>query len=342
MNIKNWTVTTQRIKNKGDGLAEYASYLVSQKHQNHRETNIIPISGSFNSFVNNTIKETLEFDKNNKKGGRKVESYAQSFNFILPSPHKPSTESWQKIANDLLKIIHQELEIKAEYKKFGSACFLNVHDQTNPHLNMLIPRIFDNERLADLDRKNVLAKLKLQFNQSVLKHCEIDHTHHKPLRKNTGRRKNKQLYEYENAKKVIEEGETSKEELHKIKIETERKTNELKELQKESDIKLRDLAVKEKELIKKEEKVNVFFRFYKKFKTALWGFVNGVKDDSVLDTMVHRKDLEEVTKDIAEHKLISDEDAKLIEDTAALALDDLSTVKAFEKPNISSRFRTKP
>ena len=112
MNIKNWTVTTQRIKNKGDGLAEYASYLVSQKHQNHRETNIIPISGSFNSFVNNTIKETLEFDKNNKKGGRKVESYAQSFNFILPPPHKPTISQWENITKDLLVTLCNELNIK--------------------------------------------------------------------------------------------------------------------------------------------------------------------------------------------------------------------------------------
>lgn len=342
MSIKNWTVTTQRIKNKGDGLAEYASYLVSQKHQNHRETNIIPISGGFNSFVHNTIKGTFEFDKNNTKGGRKVESYAQSFNFILPPPHRPSKEQWEKIANDLLKLVHQEMHIKAEYKKFGSACFLNVHDQANPHLNMLIPRIFDNERLADLDRKNILAKLKLQFNQSVLKHCEIDYTHHKPLRTNIGRRKNKQLYEYENAKKTIEESKAEKEELHKIKVETEKKTNELKELQKESDIKLRALAIIEKELTIKEDKVNIFYRAYEKFKKAIFGFVRSVKSDSVLDTMVYRNDLEEITQSIAENSSISDEDAKLIEDIAIDKLDELSKSKNFERPKISSRFRQKP
>ncbi len=342
MSIKNWTVTTQRVKSKSEGLSEYASYLVDSKHKNHKNTTIIPLfKFDVNSFLNDTISEAIEFDSNNKKGGRKVESYAQSFNFILPPPHKPSVEQWQNITKDLLLTICKELNIN-EKTKFAKACFANVHDQSNPHLNMLVPRIFDGERLADLDRKNVLAKLKLQFNQSVMKHCEIDHTHHKPLRTNTGRRKNKQLYEYENAKKAIEESKAEKEELHKIKVETEKKTNELKELQRESDIKLRALEIIEKELTVKEDKVNIFYRAYEKFKKAIFGFVRSVKSDSVLDTMVYRNDLEEVSQSIAENKLISDEDAKLIEDIATEKLDELSKSKHFERPKISSRFRQKP
>lgn len=338
MSIKNWIVTTERVKNKDTGLSEYTSYLVSQKHQNHRETEIIPISGHFNAFINNTIKETLEFDGKNKKGGRKVESYAQSFNFILPPPHKPSKENWEKIANDLLKVIHQELNIKADYKKFGASCFLNIHDQANPHLNMLIPRIFDGQRLADLDRKNVLAKLKLQFNQSVLKHCQIDHEKHNPLRKNVGKRKTKQQYDYENSKKMIEKNEFQIEEIHKMKIEAKKLENELIKIQKENDIDLRNLAIKEKELIIKEEKINVFFRAYNKFKKSLFGFIDSVKKENVLDRMVYKTDLEEVSQEIAENQLISDEDAKLVEDIANVELDELKKTNDFEKPSISSRF----
>ena len=40
MSIKNWTVTTQRVKKKSEGLSEYASYLVRQKHENHKNTEI--------------------------------------------------------------------------------------------------------------------------------------------------------------------------------------------------------------------------------------------------------------------------------------------------------------
>ena len=201
MSIKNWTVTTQRVKKKSEGLSEYASYLISQKHENHKNTEIYALFNSdHNKFLNDTINEVLDFDAKNKKGGRKVESFAQSFNFILPPPHKPTPEQWQKIARDIVETIHTELSISSDLTTFGRSCFINVHDQANPHLNMLIPRIFEGQRLADLDRKNVLAKVKLQFNKSVLKHCNIDHTHHKPLRVNTGRRKNAQHYAYDKAK----------------------------------------------------------------------------------------------------------------------------------------------
>ena len=89
MSIKNWTVTTQRVKKKSEGLSEYASYLISQKHENHKNTEIYALFNSeHNKFLNDTINEVLDFDAKNKKGGRKVESFAQSFNFILPPPHK--------------------------------------------------------------------------------------------------------------------------------------------------------------------------------------------------------------------------------------------------------------
>lgn len=343
MSIKNWIVTTERVKNKDYGLSEYASYLVSQKHQNHRETEIFPIFGNFNTFINSTIQQTLEFDKNNKKGGRKVESYAQSFNFILPPPHKPTLEQWKKISVDLMKVVHTEMKIKSNINEFGNACFLNLHDQKNPHLNMLIPRIFKNERLADLDRKNVLAKLKLQFNQSVLKHCQIDHEKHNPLRKNVGRRKTKQQYDYENSKKMVEKNEFQIEEIHKMKIEAKNLENKLIKIQKENDIETRNLAIKEKELIIKEEKINVFFRAYERFKKSLFGFVDSVKKDNVLDRMVYKTDLEEVSQEIAENQLISDEDAKLVEDIANISLDELKKTNDFEKPKIFSRlFKKKP
>lgn len=335
MSIKNWTVTTQRIKNKSEGLSEYTSYLVSLKHENHKNTQILQIfSMDYNRFLNNTINETIEFDSKNKKGGRKVESYAQSFNFILPPPHKPTPEQWKKIGIDLVNTIHKELNIKSEVNNFGNACFINVHDQANPHLNMLVPRIFQGERLADLDRKNVLAKLKLQFNQSVMKHCEIDHTHHNPLRVNTGRRKNKQRYEHSRALEAAESASKA--------------TVEAQEAQKSATVIIKELEVKELQLDKEKlqlekdkEKLSFFIRTFRKVKQDLMNWYNSVKEDLYLETMVNRQELEESANSIIKNNEINDEDALLVETVVSDFVEKLD--KEHEnliKPEISSR-RTK-
>ena len=321
MSIKNWTVTTQRVKNKSEGLSEYASYLVSKKHKNHKNTEIVSMfTTDFNSFLNKTINETIEFDSKNKKGGRKVESYAQSFNFILPKPHKPTSDQWKKIAIDLVQTIHKELDIKEDVSKFGNACFINLHDQANPHLNMLVPRIFSSERLADLDRKNVLAKLKLQFNQSVLKHCEIDHTHHKPLRSNQGARKSAQRYAYDKAK---EEAENA------LKLITE-----ASEAQSQAVLATKKLEVQ-------KSQISILFNAYNKFKNSLIKWIKSAKEELTLDTMINRQDLEKSANFIINSKLVSDEDAILIEKTVLNEFEELEKngVKT-EKPSISSR-RTK-
>ena len=336
MSIKNWTVTTERVKNKSKGLSEYTSYLVSSKHENHKNTQILQIFNmDYNRFLNNTINETIEFDSKNKKGGRKVESYAQSFNFILPPPHKPTPEQWKKIGVDLVNTIHKELNIKSEVKNFGNACFINVHDQANPHLNMLVPRIFEGERLADLDRKNVLAKLKLQFNQSVLKHCEIDHTHHNPLRVNTGRRKNKQRYEYNKAQQAVDTA---------VKA-----TAEAQEAEKSASVRFKELEVKELQLEneklqleKDKEKLSFFIRAFRKVKVDLISWYNSIKEDLHLETMINRQEVEKSANSVINNKEVSDEDALLVETIVCEFVDKLDKEqKDFVKPEISSR-RTKP
>lgn len=327
MSLKNWTVTTERVKKKSEGLSEYTSYLVSSKHKNHKNTTIIPLFKiDYNNFLNKTISETIEFDSKNKKGGRKVESYAQSFNFILPPPHKPTKEQWENITKDLLITLCKELNID-EKTKFGKSCFMNIHDQSNPHLNLLVPRIFNGERLADLDRKNVLAKLKLQFNQSVMKHCEIDHTHYKPLRVNTGPRKTKQRYEHGEALEAAKSASKA--------------TTEAREAQIAADVRIKELEIKADELEKEKIKLSFFIRVYQKVKIDVMNWFNSVKSELPLETMVHRQELEESANSIIDNEEFDDEDALLIE----MAVFDV--VKKLEnehedlvKPQISSR-RTK-
>lgn len=313
MSIKNWTVTTQRVKKKSEGLSEYASYLVSQKHENHKNTEIYALFNSeHNSFINNTIKETIEFDAKNKKGGRKVESFAQSFNFILPPPHKPTPQQWQKIARDIVETIHTELSISSDLTTFGRSCFINVHDQANPHLNMLIPRIFEGQRLADLDRKNVLAKVKLQFNKSVLKHCNIDHTHHKPLRVNTGRRKSAQGYAYAKAK---EEAQNALNRISDANIATAgadvaQKTAEIKI--KAADNALKELEIESLELDLKKNRLTFFVRVFNEFRESLTKWAEGIRSELTLDTLVNRQDVERTANKIVESNAVDDENADLV------------------------------
>lgn len=313
MSIKNWTVTTQRVKKKSEGLSEYASYLVSQKHENHKNTEIYALFNSeHNKFLNDTINEVLDFDAKNKKGGRKVESFAQSFNFILPPPHKPTPEQWQKIARDLVETIHTELSIKSDLTSFGRSCFINVHDQANPHLNMLIPRIFQGERLADLDRKNVLAKVKLQFNKSVLKHCNIDHTNHKPLRVNVGRRKTAQGYAYAKAK---EEAQNALNRISDANIATAgadvaQKTAEIKI--KAADNALKELEIESLELDLKKNRLTFFVRVFNEFRESLTKWAEGIRSELTLDTLVNRQDVERTANKIVESKAVDDENADLV------------------------------
>ncbi|MBD8239280.1 hypothetical protein SOM46_23340 [Pseudomonas fluorescens] len=314
MTIKNWTVTTERVKNKDVGLSEYASYLASAKHKNHKNTTIYTLFNSdVNTFLNNTIQETITFDAKNKKGGRKVESFAQSFNFILPPPHKPTPDEWKKIAKELVNTIHKELEIKEDVNQFGRACFLNIHDQANPHLNLLVPRIFSGQRLADLDRKNVLAKLKLQFNQSVLKHCNIDHTHHNPLRTNVGRRKTAQRHEYDKAK---EEAQNAS----KLVFEAQNSSAMAVLAQKETETKLKELEVKEIELDNKRSqimlekaKLNFIVKAFNDFKSSLIRWVNSVRNDSTLDILINRQEVEEKANRITESDNADESDVLLVD-----------------------------
>lgn len=336
MSIKNWIVTTERVKNKSAGLSEYTSYLISSKHKNHKNTEIYSLFNSeHNKFITNAINETLDFDAKNKKGGRKVESLAQSFNFILPPPHKPTKEQWQDIGFELLKTVHSELQIKGDFIKFVRSCFVNVHDQANPHINMLIPRIYNGERLADLDRKNVLAKVKLQFNKSVLEHCNIDHTQHNPLRVNVGRRKSAQGYAYEKAK---EEAQNALKRIAEANIAVA----DADVAQKNAEVKIKALEVESLELDVKKNKLSFFIRAFKEFRINLTAWVDSIRRETPLDARLNKEKLEKTANKIVESKDVDDENADLVvnlidEQTKKLEKDNFEV----SKPQVRRRIKPK-
>ncbi len=189
--IKNWTVISQRVKERQDGLVTYSKYLLDEKHKNHskNETRIVPLHGKMNEFVKSAICETLDFDMSNKKGGRKVESYAQSFVLSLPDTvQKPTDEQWKRISGDIIRAAHKHLKPDEPVNDFGRKCFSNLHDQDNPHMNLLIPRIYKGERLDKLDKKGMILAMKQAFNASVMKHCNINYDNFKPEKPGRGKR----------------------------------------------------------------------------------------------------------------------------------------------------------
>jgi len=140
MTIKNWFVRSERIKDKHGGLIKYGKYLVNMEHANHKNTeSIIHVYGNIENFIRTCSNEAVSLDLENsqKKGGRPVQSYAQSFVFSLPpSVVKPTPDEWKSITSDILKELAKKLDI--DINDFKGRVFANVHDQDNPHLNLVV------------------------------------------------------------------------------------------------------------------------------------------------------------------------------------------------------------
>ena len=222
--IKNFTVVAQSIKKKEDGLIAYVKYLTDGNVPSHKNTTIYPVfknvADNGTKFLDETILEVAKANK--ASSGREYSNYAQSFDFVLPKTIKPTPEQWKSITRDIIKVIHQELfmqepepipdpetgKIKKNLNfkgsipaanKFVEKTFCIIHDQKNPHLNLLIPTIYDGERLQRLDRKRLTNEIKKQFNLSVLNHCKMDYKAYKPENVKLGRRKPRDQYLAEKA-----------------------------------------------------------------------------------------------------------------------------------------------
>lgn len=230
--IKNFTVVAQSVKNKGDGLIAYVNYLTDKNVPSHKNTEIYPVFDGACDDPDKFLKATLlEITKANKaNAGREYSNYAQSFDFVLPKTIKPTPEQWKSITKDILRTVHKELflqepepEPDAETGKikknlnfkgsiptaqqFSVKTFCIIHDQKNPHLNMLIPTVYDGERLQRVDRKRLTNEIKKQFNLSVLNHCKMDYKAYKPENVKLGRRKPRNQYLAEKAAKAAEQAQ---------------------------------------------------------------------------------------------------------------------------------------
>lgn len=206
MTIKNWFVRSERIKDKHGGLIKYGKYLVNMEHANHKNTeSIIPVYGNIENFIRTCSNEAVSLDLENsqKKGGRPVQSYAQSFVFSLPpSVVKPTQDEWKSITSDILKELAKKLDI--DINDFKGRVFANVHDQDNPHLNLVVSRVVQGKTLKALDQKGTIGVAKKAFNAASLARCGLDVSAYEPLQTNTGPHLAKWQLLQKNSEKALE------------------------------------------------------------------------------------------------------------------------------------------
>ena len=339
MSLKNFTVTTQRVKGRSDGLIQYVNYLNNDKAPSHKNTEIINIGVPYDKFLTSTIINTLDFDNNNKKGGRKVESLAQSFDFILPPKvGKPSTEQWKLICKDLLLKTKSTLEIEGGAMDFAKSCYSNIHNQENPHLNLLIPRIYNGKRLHALDQKKVLGELKKEFNRSVMQHCSIDYKAYKPDQQNVGKRRKK--WQLEQVQSIKAKEELADERLllaqekldvaelidHSQVMQERAETSQIKAQEATAQAKLAEADAARKISLLEEMK-NIF----NNFKSSINDWIKGIKNKDELLEDIALNDVVASVKTAQKHESYDETIENLMFNTIEIAEDET------KKPEISKK-----
>lgn len=204
--IKNWTITSESIKGKQGGLIGYIAYLNDPKHPNHKNTEIKPIFApqreQENIFIKKCCEEVLDLNLKNqkaKKGGSPIQSYAVGFDLVLPpGTVQPTQEQWKKIAQDTFRTAKANLDGTLTQEHV----YMNIHDQANPHLNLVISKVIDGKRERKVDQKAFLHELKQSFNKSVLEHCGVDYKEYVPDNVELGKRKKRWQYDIDQIKKA--------------------------------------------------------------------------------------------------------------------------------------------
>lgn len=230
----NFTVKAQALKDGVSGLTNYASYLQSNKPTSHENTeilNLFPKHPNYKEFCDKTIMNVLGVQENNTKGGRAFNSYGTSFVCSLPpTVKKPTEKEWQEIAKQIVISIHKELFKQDEpglvtktgkpkkdlrytgeiptIKDFAKSLMVNVHNQANPHLNIIIPAVYGGERLKRADQPATLFSIKNTFTKQALLVAGIDYDAYEPKERNVGKQSKWQM---EQKKAIQAKGEALKE-----------------------------------------------------------------------------------------------------------------------------------
>lgn len=197
--IKNWTITTEATKHGTDGVMARERYLLAENHPNHRTTEaIISLFGSARTSQRIAmVGEQFRLIQHlNRKGGRRLSSYAMEYCLTLPKGHRPTPEQWKSMISDCCLAISNLLELKPEeLKQFKSQIRAVLHQQkqsgakgAGDHVHLILGKVINGKVLRVLQQKKCTALLKQAFNAAVLKHIGLDHKEYKPHEEDRGRR----------------------------------------------------------------------------------------------------------------------------------------------------------
>ena len=188
--IKNFFVRGEGVKNQSAGLSSYIAYLESEEHRDHKQTKIVSFGMSGKNFVRDVVAEVAssEHDRiSSRKGGRPMESYAQSFVLSLPrGTPEPTSEQWKRVAAGVIKDVAKFIGVEPKKLKF----FANVHNQDNPHLNIVFSKIVDGKNNRDMSRKAINVIIKNAFNREAYNQLNLDYKEYKPKKVKSGKRLN--------------------------------------------------------------------------------------------------------------------------------------------------------
>lgn len=70
---------------------------------------------------------------------------------------------------------------------------MNVHNQSNPHLNIIIPAVYGGERLKRADQPATLLAIKNTFSKQALLVAGIDYEKYEPKETNVGKQSKWQI-----------------------------------------------------------------------------------------------------------------------------------------------------
>lgn len=182
MGIKNWTVKAQGVTGGTRGMTAYGRYLEDANHRNHRDKTdaIIPIQGDWRELVMRQTGLMTRRNLDRPKGGRPVETLAQSFVVSFPPDLRPTPEQWAKIASAAITGLSRGLPEGQELVR--ADIFANVHDNpNNPHLNIVVGKLAPNGDIRKaITQKAALHRLKLAVNEAVLRVMGVSNENYEP------------------------------------------------------------------------------------------------------------------------------------------------------------------
>lgn len=189
--MRNWVVISKPVKAGAKGLARYLSYLTSPDHPNHKnKTNIIPLFGNSQNLYKRIIFSVAEKElktAKKRKGGRPLTSYAQSYVFTLPEGLgiNPTKAEWSSITKELINTLMFFTNTSKE--EIAKHIFVNIHDEKNPHLNLVVSKIIGGNVKIDLQKKSIITALKKTFNYAVLNTLKVSPSDYQPQTKRSKR-----------------------------------------------------------------------------------------------------------------------------------------------------------